>query len=235
MRREQNGSCVPVYRYELEGEIFLPDLALGSSAQGVQLPQAGSTVQTRASSGKESARAGNAGPTGPLEPNNLAANGIGTPEAKGHSSNDREKGGADEGDEVGNEDEGILKSSSRGLASSRRWRLHISVPYAAVQDLLPAAQLLSSVNKPNVDYGAAKAAFLAALQHAIDSAAGIISPGGQNSAAPAILADDLRRQVCKVSLAGLHVNQYIAWLNQSCLLNTPRTWHVLCDAGGRHV
>jgi hypothetical protein len=131
-----------------------------------------------------------------------AANARPLPEAQ-PAKGGQEVGAEQMEEEVGSEEEGVLSAQPgvQGLhASSGRWRLQVSVPYAAVQDLLPAAQLLSSANKPNVDYKAAKAVFLAALQHAADlQRAG----AGADSAAPqqplsAILAEDLRRQVCKV-------------------------------------
>lgn len=60
-----------------------------------------------------------------------------------------------------------------------RWRLSVHVPAAQVQDLLPAAQLLSAANQPGGDYGAAKASFLDSL----------------HTRGAGLTADELRRQV----------------------------------------
>jgi hypothetical protein len=121
------------------------------------------------------------------------------------AENARKQGQREEEEEAGSEEE-MLSAQNGALgmhASAGRWRLQVSVPHAAVQDLLPAVQLLSSANKPNVDYKAAKAMFLAALQHAADMqrAAGGAEADAAAQQVPlmsAILAEDLRRQVCKV-------------------------------------
>jgi hypothetical protein len=72
--------------------------------------------------------------------------------------------------------EGAAAAVSAGDLEGGRWRVQLVVPHAAVEELLPAGQLLRRASRVSgLDYPRAKARFLSGLAGAAISAAGEFS------------------------------------------------------------
>lgn len=125
-------------RYEVAGEVFLPEhLATTSPSSAVQPP----------------AQPSAAAPPTPQPASSQPPTATATPAAPG--PNGQQGGAASAGE-----------ADAGGAAVAGRWRLAVHVPAACIQDLLPAAQLVSATQQPGRDYASAKASFLTALDAA---------------------------------------------------------------------
>ncbi|KAF8055821.1 TIC236 [Scenedesmus sp. PABB004] len=101
----------------------------------------------------------------------------------GHRHHRRHAGGRDGAAGAAQEEEQAPPAPAS--AEGGRWRLELVVPHAAVEELLPAGQLLRRAGATaGRDYGEAKASFLAGL-----SRAGILAAGDEFAAQVAALAE----------------------------------------------
>eukprot|EP00798_Chlamydomonas_sp_ICE-L_P032214 gene32214-16772_t len=159
-------------RYEFSGEMYVPGLQAAAAA----LPDTGGLAALTAAV------------AGPQLPDASAPSGRGPPELQASGSGPGGGGASAPGGGPDPEAGKKKAAEEQSARSNTRWRMQVSVPGAQVQDMLPAAQLMSSSRSVGHSYlMAAKGSFASMLEEAavsVDSLRTIVDQLPRPSANP---------------------------------------------------